>query len=257
MRHAIRALGWATAILWILVMVFSVTVVYSAMQIRMSFAEEPQMTTSEETVTMSIPFSVENGGFYDISALNITTQIAAENDAVISRSTTLVPLIPKDTMVNETHDIALSLGDILAKNLTYLLFNDTDLNIDLLVALTYASAIPLKISSNLTMRWGAPLSNLTIREIPVTLTSSYTVDVPLSFENHAFFGLNGTLRLEIVDSLNNPIGSETAPISVPPGSSYSDVISITMTEIPSDVKEVRLYFDTSAFSFEPVVMTLE
>lgn len=258
MKYAIRALGWATAILWILVMVFSVTVVYSAMQIRMNFEEEPQMTASEDTVTMSIPFTVDNGGFYDISELNITTSFVTEAGEVIASSTTLVPSILRDSSVNETHDITLSLEEILAKNLSYLLLNDTDLNINMFVALTYAHAIPLKISSNLTMQWGAPLSNLTVRDVSVTMTPPYTVDVPLSFENHAFFGLDGNLTLEIFDGSDNRIGSKIVPISVPPGTSYADVISITINEIPSSgLKEVRLCFKTSVFSFGPLVMPLE
>ncbi len=147
---------------------------------------------------------------------------------------------------------------MLAKNLTYMLFNDTNLNVDMFVSLTYAYSIPLKISSNLTMPWGAPLSNLTIGEISFTPPPPYEqVNVPLSFENHAFFGLNGTIRLEIVDSLNKPVGSRTTDILVPPEGRYDDVMSVTTTHDPSEVAEVRLYFDTSVFSFGPVVIAVD
>ncbi|MFQ6086625.1 MAG: hypothetical protein ACE5OV_01250 [Candidatus Bathyarchaeia archaeon] len=256
MKHAIRALGWATTILWILVILFSGTIVYSAMQIRMNFEEEPQVTTSNGMLTMSIPFSINNGGFYDISELNITTRIEAENETVISRSTTLVPLIPRDSTVSEKHDVALSLDDILTKNLTYLLFKDTDLNLDMFVALTYAHAIPIKISSNLTMRWGAPLSNLTIGEISITPLPPYRVDIPLSFDNHAFFSLNGTMRLEIVDG-SNLIGWEEVDISVPPGYGYDDTISVPIDSVPEDRAEVHLYFDGKHLKSWSLVMAVE
>ena len=39
MRYVVRALGWATKILWILIIVFSVTAVYSALNVRMGFGE--------------------------------------------------------------------------------------------------------------------------------------------------------------------------------------------------------------------------
>jgi len=258
MKYAIRALGWATAALWILVILFSGTVVYSAMQIGMNFGEEPEMAVSNEEITMSIPFSISNGGLYDISELNITTFIAAENETVISRSTTTVPLISRGDTVNETHDISISLDDIVTKNLTYMLFNDINLSVGMLVGLTYAYAIPLTISTSLPMPWGAPLNNLAIGEISITLPPPLLqVNVPLSFENHAFFGLNGTISLEIMDSLNELIGSGTTDILVQPGGGYDDTIPVTITGDPSDVAEVRLYFDTSIFSFGPVVIPIE
>lgn len=240
MKHAIRALGWATTILWILVILFSGTVVYSAMQIRMNFEEEPQVTTSNGTLKMSIPFSISNGGLYDISELNITTLTVAENETVISRSTTSVFLISRGYTVNGTYDIIVSLDDILAKKLTYLLFNDTDLNVDMFVALTYAHTIPLKISSNLTMPWRAPLYNLTVSEI--TIVSPNQVNVSLSFKNRALFSLDGTIRLEIVDS-NNRTRSGTTDIFVLPGDSYDKAIPVTMEGVPGDRVEVHLYFN--------------
>lgn len=258
MKYAIRALGWATAALWILVILFSGTVVYSAMQIGMDFGGEPEMAVSNGEMTMSIPFSISNGGLYDISELNITTFIAAENETVISRSTTRVPLISRGDTVNETHDISISLDDMLTKNLTYMLFYDINLSVGMLVGLTYANAIPLTISTSLTMPWGAPLNNLEIGEISITLPPpSVQVNVPLSFENHAFFGLNGTISLEIMDSLNELIGSGTTDILVQPGDEYDKTIRVTITGDPSDVAEVHLYFDTSIFSFGPVVIPIE
>jgi len=244
MKYAIRALGWATAALWILVILFSGTVVYSAMQIGMDFGEEPEMTVSNGEMTMAIPFSISNGGLYDISELNITTVIAAENETVISRSTTTVPLISRGKTVNETHDIRLSLDDMLTKNLTYMLFNDINLSVGMLVGLTYAYAIPLTVSTSLPMPWGAPLNNLTIGEPSFTAIgeSSYNVTVPLSFENHAFFSLNETIRLEIMDG-NNLIGSKEENIPVPPRTRYDNPIFVTIGSVPSDMVEVRLYFN--------------
>ncbi len=242
MKYAIRALGWATAILWIFVMLFSGTLAYSAMQIGVNFEQDPEVTVSNYTMTMSIPFSISNGGYYDISNLDIATSIVAENEAVITSSTTLVPLISRGDTVSKTHDISVSLDDILAKNLTFMLLNDTDLNVDMLVALTYAHAIPLKISSNLTVPWGAPLSNLTIGEPTFTRQPPYRAEVPVSFENHAFFSLNGTLRLEIVER-NDLIGWADESISVPSEDSYNSTILVTIDRIPRLVIEVRLYLN--------------
>ncbi len=255
MKQAIRALGWATIILWVMVILFSGTAVYSAMQIGMNFEEDPQVTASNGALAMSIPFSISNGGLYDITKLNITTQVVAENETLLSRSTTLVPSIPKTGTVDETHEISVSLDDILDKNLTYMLFNDANLSIDLFVGLTYAYAIPLRISSNLTMPWGSPLSNLVVGEIAELSPSR--ANVCLSFENHAFFSLNGTIRLDIADRYDSLIGSDTTDVSVSPESRYNDVVQVELAGDLADKAEVRMYFDMSLFSFGPVVIAVD
>ncbi len=223
------------------------------MQIGMNFQEEPEVTASNSEIIMSLPFSISNGGFYDISELNVTTHVVAENGITISGSTSLISLIPKASTVDETHNISVSLTDILARNLTYLVFDDADLRVDMLVGLTYAHVIPLRILSNLTLPWRAPLGSLTIGE--TSATPPY--NVPLSFENHAFFGLNGTTRLEIYDGSDNQIGSGTTDILVAPGDSYEDAIPVTITGDRSDIAEVHFYFNTSAYSVGPVVIPIE
>lgn len=252
MRYAIRALGWATIVIWILIISFSATVVHSAMQIGLDLGGAPEFSASNGELTVSIPFSISNGGLYDISQLNITTRIIAENETALSSSTSLVPLIPKKSIVNESYGISLSLEDLVAKNLTYMLFNDTNLNVDMFVGLTYAYAIPLKISSNLTMPWGAPFHNLTVDGISAAPPNQ--VNVSLSFDNHAFFSINGTVRLEIVDASNNPIGSGTSEIFVAAGDRYDDILPVIMTGDPYAVAKVHIYFDSPLFSFGPVVI---
>jgi hypothetical protein len=255
MKQAIRALGWATTTLWILVILFSGTVVYSAMQIGMDFQGEPQITTSNGTLKMALPFSISNNGFYDITNMNITTSILTENETVISTSSTLLEIIPRGGLINATHEVVISLKDMLAKNLTYLVFNDTKLNMEMSVRLVYANALPLKISSNQTMRWGAPIYNLTVDE--VSFTPPNQADVSLSFENHAFFALNGTIYLELVDEIGNKIGDGSQDVLVLPGSRYAETIKVTLTVTPPfEVAEVHLSFVTSLFSLGPVVITL-
>jgi len=225
------------------------------MQIRMNFLGDPKITTSDGTLTMSIPFSISNNGLYDISDMNITTIIIAENETVISSSSSFIKIIPKRGLVNATHNVIVSLTDILAKNLTYMVFNDTLLNINMLVKLTYARSIPLKISTNQTMRWGAPIYNLTVEK--VSPISANEAKVFLNFENHAFFGLNGTITLELFDETNKKIGSSSGDLEVPPGAVYDDAIPVTLTKMPSEWVKVGLRFDTSLFSISVRPMVIK
>jgi len=258
MKQTIRALGWAIYVLWLIIIVFSVTAVYSAFQVGVALGEKPQASTSGGTMILSLPFSVENNGFYDISDLNITTIVQESSGALVSNSSTVVRLISSGKKVNAAHNISISLDSMTSASLSHLLFYDTDFDIDMSLGLRYAGVIPLKISTNSTMPWGAPLYNLTMGDITVDQynTTHVKAVLSLSFENHSFFSLNGTIRTEIVNTLNQQIGGSTTPINAPQQSSYLTPLEVLVPLASANFKEARLYFDTSVFSYGPLVIPI-
>ena len=158
MRQAIRALGWATKIFWIVIAVFMITCLYSAMGLMMGGIQfgEPEVSSSNGTATVSLPFSFNNTGFYDISELNITTCITDYNGTLISTSTTSVSLIAHGSYIEEVHNISISLDEIVSGNLTYLFFSSGNFTIEIFAGLKFAHIFPFQISINTTMPWGAP-----------------------------------------------------------------------------------------------------
>jgi len=259
MKQAIRALTLATYVLYIIIMIFTVTAVYSASQLGLDLTKKAQLSTSGGTLTLSLPFAVENKGFYDIADLNITTVLEESEGVLVSNSTTLVPLIARGDKVDATHNVSISLETMSSDTLSRLLFNDTDFDIVLILATKYAHVIPLRISINSTLEWGAPLYNLALGEIPLPAfhnISHVKVIVPLSFENHSFFHIEGTMRTEIINTLNQIVGSATAQINAPPHVGYSTKLEMLLPISATNLKEVRLYFDTSAFSYGPLVMPI-
>jgi len=256
MRYAVRALGWATKILWILIIVFSVTSVYSAISIRMNFGE-PQVSFSNGFLVISFPFSINNTGFYDLSELNITMNVMDYNGSLVATSSTFVPLIPRDSHVKTTHNASMNLDDIISKAQIYL-FNDTIFNLNMSMKLIFAHAIPFQGSMNTTIPWGAPLYNFSIEEISYVYhnLTHQGVIISLSFENHSpYFSVDGTMRVEIFNSRGESVGSETLSMGVPPRSKYDGQVELVADAsklTPSG--EVHFFFETSAFSFGPVVM---
>lgn len=262
MKWAIRALGWAIYILWLITIVFTVTAVYSATQLGIGFGGEPQTSTSGGTIILSVPFSIDNKGFYDIADLNITTLIKENNGALVSNSSTVVPLISRGSKVDATHNISISLDEMTSASLARLLFNDTNFNVDLILALNYAHVIPLQISTSFqNFTWGAPLYNLTIGNIPTPELYNSThvrAILPLSFENHSFFTLNGTVRTEIINTSERRVGGSTTHVNVPAQSGGTTPLTVYISTSAGSLKEVRLYFDfPSVFSYGPVVMPIE
>jgi len=256
MKQAIRALSVATTALWILIVLFSVTSIYSALKLGFGF-ERTEVSASDDVLTVSMSFFVDNVGFYDISNLNVTTDLNNHDGTLISNSTTLVPLISRGSRVERAHNISISMDDIVTGDLTDLLFQDSVLDIAMYVSLKYAHAIPLQLSFNTTIPWGAPLANLSIGEIttididPAHLQKT----VPISFENHSFFALNGTVRLELVDR-DQSVGAGTVNISVPPMTPCSTQVEVVVRRNAAVPTKARIYFETAAFSFGPVVMPL-
>jgi len=252
MRQAIRALGWATNVFWIILLFLTVTAVYSAFQISPEFGPYA-MTAYNGTVTASLPFYIDNGGFYDISNLNLTTRIKDNRGTPISDSSTFVQLIPRGSNASVTHNMSMSISQMTTENLSYLLFNDSTFYVDIALKLNYANAVPFKISTNSTMPWGAPLSNLTLdRPNPTPMGAI----VPLSFENHSFFELNGTMRLEIVDNTDHVVGQTVAVLNVQPQSSYGPGVYVSISGDPRNIRKARLTFQTTVFSYGPMVIPL-
>jgi len=257
MKQAVRALGWAVGMLWIMLLLFTVSAVYSALQIRPSLGE-PSAAASGSTLTASLPIVLYNGGFYDISQFNITTHIKDNRGATITGSSTLVALVSAGANVLITHSMSFSIEQATTSSLSHLLFNDSDLEIDAAVRLVYARVFPFEISLNSSMPWGAPFANLTrgsISVTPLNLTH-ITARVPLSFENHSFLALNGTLQLEIVDRTGYIVGRGSTAFNAPTDSRFETNIQIVASGDPADFREVRLNFQTLFFNYGPLVMSL-
>jgi len=251
MKQAIRALSLAAKILWVIVIIFSVTAVYSAANLRISFGE-PETYLSEDSLTWSTPFFINNTGFYEIANLNITTHIKDLYDKTVSTSTTIVPTIPPSRSIQETHNITLNLKNLIGE-LSYLAFNDSVFNIHTFVALRFANVIPIQVLTNTTIPWGAPLYNFTIGEITLN-HAEMRLTIPLSFENHAFFGFNGTIYIEAYNSENEQISATDVIIEVLPGSGFEDLVemNVDVRKLTSE-GHLRISLETSIFNVGPII----
>lgn len=254
MRQAIRALGWATKIFWIVIAVFMITCLYSAMGLMMGGIRfgEPKVSSSNGTATVSLPFSFNNTGFYDLSELNVTTCITDYNGTLISTSTTFVPLIPHGSNVKEAHNISISLDEIVSKNLTYLFFNNGNFSVEIFAGLKFAYIFPFQISINATMPWGAPLNNFSIGETSFDYEDQ-KVTIPLSFKNDSPFDVSGNLSFDIYNDMDELIGSGAVlgDINVESGQPSEYLLQASVDVLKLTKKgRILLFFETSIFSIE-------
>lgn len=257
MHQAIRALGWATKLLWIILIVIVITIAYSATQISIAFGET-QTTTTEQAITLSFPININNQGLYDLNQLNITTKVTDQNSQTLANGTTIAQLVQKGARETIIHSITISFAQILAQN-SSLLSNDTDLIVFQYVSLNYANAIPLSVHANHTMQWGAPLANLVISNPTFhAYNSTHSIaSVQLHFENHnQYMPVTGVARTEIYSTSHTLRGTATTNIDSQPNTSCSTQVDVLVRNFRSVPPrgEIHLFFETSAFNYGPVVM---
>jgi len=225
MKIAIKMLSIATIILWIVIFFFSVTAVYSVMNVGINLGKV-QMLPSSKGIIFSLPFSITNNGYYELTDLNLTTRVTDPDGTVLDLTETFVSSIPQRTNVNASHTIPIDLDTIMSMDHVPLLLNDSSFNVEIFSGLNFARVIPVQLSTNVTMPWGAPFAHFSVGTISVSPYNSTHGEalIPVSFENHAILDITGTLKLEFYNNSDEQIVSGMTPISVPSQQSYSDRI---------------------------------
>lgn len=255
MKIAIRMLTIATIILWIVIIFFSVTAVYSVMNLGINLGEV-QMLPSSKGITFSLPFSITNNGYYELADLNLTTRVTDSTGTVLDITETFVPSIPQGTNVNASHTIPIDLDAILSMDQVPLLLNDSSFNVEIFAGLNFARAVPVQLSTNATIPWGAPFAHFSIGRISVSPHNSThgEASIPVSFENHAILDITGTLKLEFYNNSNEQIASGMTIITVPSQQSYADSLLVYMRQ--QDISKLtssgnmHMIFETPVFTVE-------
>ncbi|MEM2779881.1 MAG: hypothetical protein QW791_03295 [Candidatus Bathyarchaeia archaeon] len=178
MRHTVRALRLVIIVLWIVVLLMPITVALSLWEIfeaRNNIAiGEPSFSLSDGDFFISVPFFMNNTGFYDISELFANIHIYDENGEIAEFSTE--PLnIPAGRMVESSLNVSGSLTDIISRD-RMLLTSSIDLNVNVALHFQVAYILAFNIARNFTYKWGAPFSNLTINYIPINATHIFFFD---------------------------------------------------------------------------------
>ena len=76
MRIPIRIIGTVTTFLWLFLIVFFVSAVYSVKDVSFDLGEPQIETTSDNRILFSLPITIDNKGYYSVGSFNITTEIS-------------------------------------------------------------------------------------------------------------------------------------------------------------------------------------
>lgn len=253
MRTIIRVLGLATIILWMLIIVFSVTALYSVINLDVGFGEV-QIFLSSKGITFSLPFFINNSGYYDISGLNVTTRIVDPNGTLLAQSETFVASILRGSSVETAHNISVALNVVMSMDHIHLLLNDAFFGLDIFGALNFAHAIPVQISADTTIPWGAPFSHFSVGKTSVSPYYNSTHGealIPVSFENHAILGITGTIKLEIYNDMDELVTRGKTDLDVPSQQTYEGTVyaypSLDDVSKLTEKGNVHIIFETPMF----------
>jgi hypothetical protein len=255
LRVILRILKIITIILWIIILFFSVTAVFSATNLKVTVGEV-QFLPSSSGITFLLPFTLNNSGYYEIADLNLTSRVFNLDGSLLDQSETIVASIPHGSSINESHKVTIELEDILVFDQESLLLEDNNFNVEIFAALNFARAIPVQISTNTSIPWGAPMAEFSIDSFSfVTYNTTYQqANIPIKFENHAILDIQGTLTIEVYNTSKELIASGFNLFNVPSNSNYSDSISVyaRQQDIPkfTGIGNFHIVFETPLFLVE-------
>ncbi len=217
-------------------------------------------STPSNDALISLPITIVNRGLYNLGHFNISTRISSEEGAAITQASTFIPIIERGRTVDIVHNMTVNLND-LSQIYTEILFNDTELPVYTKVSISAAEVIPVQAIANLSIPWGAPLHNFALgapRFEPLNQTHSRGI-VPISFDNHAFFDLAGTLDVRLYNRADTIIGETQIGIDTPRDSSYQQQLELDVpidevTSMRAINGRIELDFASQNFSFGPLVI---
>jgi len=202
--------------------------------------QEPIFSLSNGNLSLTIPFYINNTGFYDISEVSVKIKVSRANIAIATWSENL-PDIPAGRMVNASCTFFERLDEIFQRH-SALLTEDANLDVNAALRFKVAHVITFNITTNFPTEWGAPFQNLTIYDIAYN-TTTHVLSFSISFNNHAFFLINESLTIELYNSGSQKLGSALLSLNVPSGESFQGLIEVNVD--PAKMTEsgfIRLFF---------------
>ncbi len=260
MNVPIRMLGVASSIFWVLLIAFLALAAYSVKDLSIDFGEPEYAVTHEGDPSVALPLYVDNKGYYSLKDFHLSTVLSDAEGYEISRSETIVPVIPHGETSSMLHNVTLDIVNLLERSDQYL-FNDTDVIISFTAGINFAELIPAEISANFTYSWGAPFYNFAIGKPSFDIIgfTEVIISAPINFENHAFFDLAGDIRIELFDNQESLLSENQTALFVPQHSAYEDNIefSIPLTALSLSAAQgghFDVYFDMGILQYGPLVI---
>ncbi|MEM2103867.1 MAG: hypothetical protein QW717_03145 [Candidatus Bathyarchaeia archaeon] len=243
MRFTIKALGWIITLLWIVALIMPFSMAFSLFKIvegKNINVGKPEFSLYNGNLYLTIPFSISNTGFYDLTEININIAMKRSEKTIASLSKRL-PDIPAGQTGEANCSFSTNLKEFFQKDST-LITCDAYLDVNAEVHFKVADAVALNVAANFTASWGAPFHNLTIYGITYNHMKCL-LSFFISFDNHAPHPIVGPLLIELCNSANVTLGSTSTFLNILPGMDFEEFFEMEVN--PSKITEsvvICVYF---------------
>ncbi len=224
-----RALRSASALVLVLLILFTLSVVYSTSELAQSPPQVGSFSVgfgSNGTLILAGSLTLGNPGFYPIQALSLVARVTNASGNYLGS----FGFGPTTVASQSTDEFPLDL--YLPISATgpgaSLLVHNQYLEIGIWGNATFGFIFPAGVTISNNERWGAPFSDLAIR---VGNTSSNgTVPVTVSFQNDATLADDGTLRASVVAASGITCGSVSWTIAVAMGQQFDQTQPVALSQ---------------------------
>jgi hypothetical protein len=225
LAHALRVGSVLTLVLLIL---FTVSVVYSTSQLSQS---PPQVSPfavgfgSNGTVILAASLTLANPGFYPIQGLTLVARVVNDSGGFLGAFGMGPATLGSQSSEEFPVDVYLPVSA--SGPGASLLIHSQTLNISLWGNATFGFIFPAGIALFNDRTWGAPFSNLAVRVGNASLNG--TVPVTVTFQNQASLTEEGALRAEVVASTGIVCGAASWAIDVGQGQNFDETQGVPLS----------------------------
>jgi hypothetical protein len=223
-----RTLRRLSTVALILIIVFLVSAVYSAVRVVESSPQAGGYTagfSNNNTIKVLGNVSFSNPGLYPVTGFQVTLRVMNSSGVFLGESIDGPTTLPAGG--NTTFGIAIYVVTNAAGPAGTLLVTDQPLSASVWGNATFAYFFPVSVHFVQNKSWGAPFQGLRFTPgPPFGSGGNTTVPLAMNFSNHAVFPDVGQFTVVIHNSNGAQCGSATYGIDVPPNENFGETQDI-------------------------------
>jgi len=159
----VRVARITITVLWILTAAFSIILLVSTLKIRVQAPSTAAWTFQNNSIVVSVPYEIDNGGLFALSPTQVHVEILPGNSLILLEEEFTLPGAPAGERVGGNVTLAWDLSTLLSKpEVENLLVSDTNLTLRLRATTVYAQVFRVELSSEKRVPWRAPIRDLTV-----------------------------------------------------------------------------------------------
>ena len=202
MATSIRAIQLTIALVNVIIFALVFTSIWpfpnGDFKIDLPDSDDIEWAYSDGTVFISAPFSIENGGFYDVENLVITYDITNYTESPIYSDEVSIGTVPAGEVTAGSIDFSLPLMELYDSGITWMVFNDDYLHFVVDISCDYtASLVHFFAEYSVSIPWDA-----LIREVEVDDVSVEGTQLEVAYHvttSDLLQGMSTTLRASLWD----------------------------------------------------------